>query len=122
MLFLAPGQFVRMRRWPILLVGAVMPVRAAIPFVPVFCPIVVWCRAMFVWQRRTRRAAVGVAATTRMINIPVIAFGAAHDAGAVPLFGVGGKWRSKHKCDRRHGGNEADTHRTSPPQLIHVKR
>ena len=40
-LFLTSGQFIRMRRQSILLVGAVMLVRTAIPCVPVFCPTVV---------------------------------------------------------------------------------
>jgi hypothetical protein len=117
-LFLTSGQFVRMRRHSIILaiilVGAVMLIRATIPIprVPVFCPIVVWCLAAFVWQRRARQAAVSVASTMLMVNIPTIAFGAAHDAGALPLFGVNGKWQSKHKCDRRHGGDEAVAHRS----------
>jgi hypothetical protein len=113
-LFLASGQLVRMRRRSVLLVGAVMLVQTTIPLVPVFCPTVVWCLATFVWHRRARRAAVSVGSTTLMISISAIAFGAARDAGALPLLGVRGKWKSKHKCDRRRGGNEAVTHRTLP--------
>ncbi len=120
-LFLTSGQFVRMRRPSILLVSAFMLVRTTIPCVPVFCLTVVWCLAAFVRQRRARQVAVSVASTTLMISIPSIAFGAARDAGALPLLGVGGKWKSKHQGDRRHGGNEAVTH-WRPLQLVHVKR